>query len=702
MAQPSDPLRDAARLLEAGRPDSARAVLAPLLAAKAPSAAAVLLHGRALAEGGRPDAAREVLDAGLAAARGDAALWLERALLAPLLGEGDGRAVQRAAKASGLPAPIRTMVAAAASGKGARAAGLGDARRRDMAALDRAAATGDRGAAEAAARAVARSGAAALLALGSARLKAGAAEAAVAAFRRGLAQEPYAADLRVLLARALARAGDAPAALAEARRATRLAPAWPEAQLLFGRLALSHGLADHAARAADAALAAEPRLDAALRLAVDAALADGRAADALGHAEARADGAADRDLLIGRAAAAARRGADARAAYDRGLARDPEDAALRLARAQLLQSEGRADEAARDLEAILARTPGHGGAARALAYGTRLDPAAPVVAAMRAALSATGTGPEDRRLLHYALARVDETSDPASAFDHLDAANAATAARWPHDADRDRQDFARITGPEWDALRAVPGDSACEAAPIFVTGLPRSGTTLVETILAAHPGVRAGGEMAVLGPVLRALATRREDGADALTRFGAAYEARAEAAAGGPDPRRTTDKSIHTYVQIGHALRILPRARVVVVRRDPRDVALSLWRNQFADGTHRYAATAAGIAHHVALFHEAIAFWRGALPEGSFHEIGYEALLDAPEAEARRLLAYCGLDWTDAVLTFHERAERVDTLSFAQVRRPLYRSSVGGWRAHADRIAPLLDALHARGLIPGD
>jgi hypothetical protein len=206
--------------------------------------------------------------------------------------------------------------------------------------------------------------------------------------------------------------------------------------------------------------------------------------------------------------------------------------------------------------------------------------------------------------------------------------------------------------------------------------------------------------MAVLGPILRALPARPD--AAALTEAGERYAARAAASVGGADGRRITDKSIHTYVQIGHALRILPRAHVVVVQRDPRDVALSLWRNRFADGQHRYAATAEGIAHHIALFRKAVAFWRDALPAGTFHEIGYEALLDDPEGESRAMLAHCGLDWAAEVLTFHERAERVDTLSFAQVRRPLYRSSLGGWRAHADRIAPLLEALDAQGLTETD
>ncbi|MEM7490760.1 MAG: sulfotransferase, partial [Pseudomonadota bacterium] len=138
----------------------------------------------------------------------------------------------------------------------------------------------------------------------------------------------------------------------------------------------------------------------------------------------------------------------------------------------------------------------------------------------------------------------------------------------------------------------------------------------------------------------------------------------------------------------------------VVVHRDPRDTGLSIWRNDFAEGQHRYAATWEGIADHIALFREAVGFWRDALPAGAFHEIEYEALLADPEGETRRLLAACGLPWDAACLSFHERADRVDTLSFAQVRQPIYTTSKGGWRAAGAQVEPLIAALRARDLIP--
>lgn len=698
-------LAAARRALDAGRPDQARADLKTLLAARPDWAEARFHLARAQAALGEPDAAQAGFDAALAAAPKEPAIWMEMALFAH--GVGMARDAVKRARRADLPPALVTMIAAAATGQGARALGTGAAKQRDLAALSARLKSGDARGLEAMAAPLLRQrpGALVLAMLGQGRLRSGQLAQAAEAFRNGLRLEPYAVDLRLGLTQALARAGQGTAALSEARRTAIQAPAWAEAQLMFARLALSQGVTDPGARAAEAALALAPRSDAALTLAAEAALAQGRAEHALDLAARRKPDARGRYLLLARAAAAARLTDESLRAYKDGLARAPNDADLRVARAQFLQSLGQAEAAEADLMTTLAERPGHGTAARALAYGQRLDPAAPVVAGMAAALEAAETTAADKRLLHYALARTLEKSDPRAAFDHLRQANDATAAAFPFDPEADRRDLARIIGPDWAALCAGQTPSTCQAAPIFVTGLPRSGTTLVETILAAHSGVRAGGELAVLNPVLTALATQLRGGgtpdSGALTDAGAAYAAAADRAGGGADPRRLTDKSIHTFTQIGAVQRILPRARIVVVHRDPRDTGLSIWRNHFPDGTHRYAASQQGIADHIALFHEAVAFWRAELP-GAFHEIHYEALLDDPEGEARKLLQACDLEWEEEVLTFHERAERVDTLSFAQVRQPLYRSSHGAWRAHAADIAPLIGALEGYGLLPKD
>ncbi len=689
----SDALTSALRLLEAGRAPEAVAALEGVLAAAPDRAEARLALGRAKSAMGDFDAARAAFDAVLTKLPKQPELWLELALSEARAGRGADLA--RRARKADLPPLLVEMVNGAASGQGARALGLGAADKKEMAALAKARP------AEAEAMLVrlskAKPAARLLLLLGRARLGRGAFRPAAEAFGAGLKLEPYAADLRLGLARALARGGQGLQALGQARKACEHAPTWAEAQVVFARLALAHGLIDRAADAADAALAAAPRADAALAVAADVALARGERDRAAKLSEKRKPGAPGRAMALARAA-----GDDSEAAlrhFATAIGDAPDDPGPRVARAQLLQSLGRLPEAEAELTEVLARRPSHGLAARALAYATRLAPDDPRVAAMDAARLAKDTSEDDRRLLDYALARVQERADPAASFAHLARANAATAARFPHDAASDAAELDDLLGPLRTALDAVDGTSDSDAAPIFVTGLPRSGTTLVETILAAHPAVRAGGELGVLQRAVAGLEARLRAGDASADDLSAAAEAYGHAAGLDRAPR-LTDKSIHSFTRIGLIRRILPKARIVVVHRDPRDTGLSIWRNHFPDGSHRYAATWEGIADHVGLFDRAVRTWREVLPDGAFHEIHYEALLDDPEGQARAMLAACDLDWTEDVLAFHEKAGRVDTLSFAQVRQPLYTSSRGGWRDHADHIAPLLEALAARGVLP--
>ncbi|CTQ32198.1 tetratricopeptide repeat-containing sulfotransferase family protein [Jannaschia rubra] len=693
------PLSQARRALEAERSKEARDLLGPLLEARPGMVEAWLLLARARAALGEDDAAREAFGRCATLAPKEPVVWLERALFEGARGQG-GQVVREARRA-GVAQALATMVQAAASGKGARATGAGAATRADLAALSQG---GNLRAVEA--RAVpllrARPGAAVWGLLAQARLAAGRTGPAAEAFRQGLRLEPYAVDLRLGLVRALQAQGDVLPALVEARQAARMAPLLPAAQLIHGRLSLQAGLADRAAAIAAEVLARRPTDDAALALAAEAAMQAGRAEEALAHARARKPDAPAAAAMLAKALADAGRAEEALAVHDAHLARTPDDSATLTARGQLRQSTGDAAGAEADLRAAIAADPRNGTAYRALAYGVRLAADDPAVGAMQAALA--GDLPAfDRRMIDYALGRALQRDDPDAAAAHLAKANASMLRSYPHDPRPIRAQWERIATRDWPLLRAATETSGATAAPIFVTGLPRSGTTLVEAILSSHPEVAAGGELAVLRHTARPLRDLLAGGAvpdeAALRRAGEAYDAAARRKAG-ECTLRLTDKSIQSFLEIGLIRAILPRARVVVVTRDPRDTGLSIWRNHFHDGTHRYAASQEGIADRIGLFHDAIAFWRQETP-GAFHEIAYEALLDAPEEQARALLAACGLDWDARVLSFHERAGRVETLSFAQVRQPLYRSSRGGWQAAREEIAELIAGLEARGLVEG-
>ncbi|CTQ48642.1 tetratricopeptide repeat-containing sulfotransferase family protein [Jannaschia donghaensis] len=702
-ADPAQVLARARAALDAERASDARDLLAPLVEAHPRAAEAWLQLARAQAQLGQPDAARAAFAQCLTLAPKEPVVWMEAALFEATQGRG-GRITAQARKA-GLPQALVAMVQAAGGGQGARAMGTSSATKADIAALSKS--TADPRAVEA--RAIpllkARPGAVVWYHLGQARQAAGRLPQALEAFRQGLKLEPYAVDLRLALARALLSSGDLAGALMEARRAAQVAPLSVSAQLIYGRIALQAGLAPRAVSIAEALLARHPKDDAVLALAAEAAVQFDRPDDAVRFARQRSAKARDRLSLLARVLRNAGDTAGAAEVLDRILDATPDDAVALTARGQQRQSLGDTAGAEADLRAALIADPADGVAARALAYGTRLAADDPAITLMRRTLDRRDLPATGRRMLDYALARALAPHDAPAAAAHLAQANASMLRSYPYDPRQLGAVLERATQVTWPALRqARQGGAASQVdvAPIFVTGLPRSGTTLVETILAAHPDVTAGGELGVLQGSVADLTAQiaagtAPTGAD-LTAAGEAYAAAARRAVGA-EVGRITDKSIFTFFDIGLVQAILPKARIVVVTRDPRDVGLSIWRNAFRDGTHRYAATQTGIAEQIGLFRDAVAFWESALP-GVVHRIAYEDLLDDLEGQSRALLSFAGLEWDDRVLSFHEHAGDVKTLSFAQVRQPLYRSSKDGWRKSADEIAPLIAALDEKGLLP--
>ncbi len=158
-----------------------------------------------------------------------------------------------------------------------------------------------------------------------------------------------------------------------------------------------------------------------------------------------------------------------------------------------------------------------------------------------------------------------------------------------------------------------------------------------------------------------------------------------------------TDKSIQTHLILGLVAKALPQAKLIVVRRDPRDLGFSIYRHLFAPGTHAYAYDQEDIAAYIASFERMIGFWRQAIPD-RFTELAYEDLVAAPEDGTRALLEAAGLPWEDACLRFHERDGQVRTLSVQQVRQPMHTGARGGWRAYAAELAPMIAALEGHGV----
>ena len=310
------------------------------------------------------------------------------------------------------------------------------------------------------------------------------------------------------------------------------------------------------------------------------------------------------------------------------------------------------------------------------------------------ALSADTSPEGDRLHLYFALHKVlEEQGRWAEAMDHLIAANAIQRRRSPYDEadalglmDRVRAAF------DSDRLAALAGSGEPCPKPIFIVGMPRSGTTLVEQVLAAHPDVAAGGELTTLGEVVMEGAGGGPATLDALRLQAMGRRYIELVSAMGPGARRFTDKMPGNFVLIGMIRLMLPGAHIIHVRRDPIDTCLSCFSKLFTRG-QPFANDLGELGRYYRGYRALMAHWRRTLPPGAMLEIDYEDLVSDFPAQAARLLAHCGLEWSPACLAFDTAERPVRTASAAQVRRPIYTTAVGRGRRYGDLLKPLLDAL---------
>lgn len=247
--------------------------------------------------------------------------------------------------------------------------------------------------------------------------------------------------------------------------------------------------------------------------------------------------------------------------------------------------------------------------------------------------------------------------------------------------------------------------------PVFIVGMPRSGSTLADQILTSHPAVSSVGESSFLRraiPVyqnaeLPGLFARNQPSVTApfmaaldapLARgIGEKYLALTEHAGRGVS--RLVDKMLFNYLWCGLIHCALPHAKIIHCTRDPRDIALSLWQLTFTDGM-QWTYDLADIAHYYLSYKKLMAHWHSLLP-GHIHEVNYEHMVGAQEDESRKLLAHCNLGWDDRVLRFHEADRAVKTASHAQVRQPIYSGSIGKWKKYEKYLAPFLAVLDKQG-----
>ena len=255
-------------------------------------------------------------------------------------------------------------------------------------------------------------------------------------------------------------------------------------------------------------------------------------------------------------------------------------------------------------------------------------------------------------------------------------------------------------------LRPTSMQSVLSDLPVFIIGMPRSGSTLVEQILSSHSKVFGAGEVQDFSKAIESLGRGRFDSPKflegvaklspaQLASIAKDYIARLSARA--PSAARITDKFLSNFLCIGLIHMILPNARFVHTVRNPLDVCVSRFTKVLVPGS-AYSYDLGELGRYHRHYQKLMDHWRLLLPPGTLHEISYEELIAHPEEQIRSLLEYCGLEWEEACLQFHANTRSVGTPSRSQVRERLYSSSVGRWTGYRDHLAPLFAALEIAGI----
>ena len=324
------------------------------------------------------------------------------------------------------------------------------------------------------------------------------------------------------------------------------------------------------------------------------------------------------------------------------------------------------------------------------------------LAAMEAVHGRAPAGSLARMQLSYGLGKAhDDLKDYGRAFDFFLEGNAIRRKDIAYDGVKTRAEFeamkATFTAEFFDKHR--PSDIS-DDTPIFVVGMPRSGTTLIEQIIASHPQVYGAGELTILKTAvgkgfpldmkggfpagIAAMPDKAfaEAGQDYLAMLHTRY----------PDWRHVTDKMPGNFMLIGFLHLMLPKAKIVHCARNAVATCLSIFKTNFRGDGHLYSYDLEELADFHNLYTDMMRHWQAVLP-GVVHDVRYEDFVADQEGQTRALIDWLGLPWNDAVLAFHKADRQVRTASAAQVRQPMYKGSVDLWTRYGDKLEPLIERL---------
>ena len=397
--------------------------------------------------------------------------------------------------------------------------------------------------------------------------------------------------------------------------------------------------------------------------------------------------------------------AAAHACYERALSLAPQEPRYRFNRASVRRFLGDLAGAERDYDEYLKRAPAD---AQAYLNRSELRPQRAAdnhIAQLEEALGKAHGNWQQEVPLRYALAKeYEDLQDWQRSWQNLHAGAQLRRRNLQYDLAADLKAMDQIRAAFAAAPAATGGSSSGE--PIFILGMPRTGSTLIDRILGGHSQVFSAGELPDFGAAVVAAVQRRQGGALPRTQLINESATLDFAALGDEYLRRTRPRTGHTpfftdklplnFLYCGLIARALPRARMIHVRRGPLATCYSLYKVLFDRG-YPFSYDLAELADYYAGYRRLMAHWEQVLP-GQLVEVEYGEFLAAPEAGARRLCEALGLPWEPEMLGFERNAAPVATASAAQVRRPLYAQSLTLWRHYARELEPLATRLRAAGI----
>ena len=511
-------------------------------------------------------------------------------------------------------------------------------------------------------------------------------------------------DRRLRAVEVLLRAGRGPEAVEAAQTLVGRRPDRAEPRVLLGRAYQGVGLIDAAAAAAHAALERAPNHPAARLLQIEIDLIAGRTPSGIAGLRALAADAGTRGRLlqdVGRLLTQLNLHDEAERCFARGATEAPSDPEVLYNWSTSLTAIGRLDEAERVLDRVIEMRPGDGDAYYNRATLRQQTPQRNHITELEARTGQPTADPAVAVAIDFALAKeLEDVGEHARAFIAL-----------RRGASLRRRLLSYRVGDDVAAMRSIAATFDArylalaragwpDDRPVFIVGLPRSGTTLVDRILSSHTEVYSRGESSDLATVVmrHGVPARSKDELIARTAAAAPSAIGADYCVRFPPVQaaRIIDKTPLNFLYVGLLRAALPNARIIHVRRRPLEVCYAIYKTLFRMA-YPFSYSLDDLGAYYLAYRQLMAHWRALDPDGLL-EIDYEDLVVNQEAVTRRLVDYCGLSWQPACLAFERNAQPTLTASAAQVRQPLYRSSLDRASAYLSELEPLVRILRDGGV----